>query len=315
MLSKKYPINYRVFGLLFFLICALMTTSAVKAEVTQDAAPDQNQQQQSRFGFRRLSIEAYGQYTFQPQTTNGTQAASSLGGNGQTQLNFVLPTMYGPGLGGRLEAEFYPKFSFLIGTQFKSLGSKYKGYYSTVAGSPAATLIYANSSEELYYKTWMLDFGFRARTPLLWGEVYGGLGIGVIMPFQSNYSVSYDFAPGYGTTAGYTKSLKTTKNFNLGIAGMIEIGYLLPLSSRISFGISLAVMFGSVSNANKTSETTTYYGDGTSSKTSREYRKSFSIDEAAAFNTANNGASSLAIYESLNITDVGIRGTISFRMF
>lgn len=314
MLNNKCPIKFRV-SVLASLFCAFLMTNTAEAEEAQDAKTEQSMEQQSRLGFRKVSIETFGQYTFQPQSTNGTQAESSLGGNGQTQLNFILPTMYGPGLGGKIEAEFLPKFSFVIGAQFKSLGSKYKGYYSTVAGSPAATIIYANSSEELYYKTWMLDFGFRARTPLFYGEIFGGLGLGLILPFQSNYVVSYDYAGGYGTTAGYVKSLKTVKNFNLGLAGTIEIGYLLPLTSRIAFGISLTVIFGTVSNANKTSETTTYYGDGTTSKTTREYRKSFSIDEAAAFNTANNGVSSLAIYESLNITDVGVRGTVSFRMF
>ena len=310
MVNNRFFNNGRA-SVLTALLCALMVVSTAGEEVYGV----EEDQRQTRFALRRLSIEAFGQYTFQPQTTNGTQSASSLGGNGQTQLNFILPTMNGPGVGGRLEAEFLPKFSFLVGAQSKSLDSKYKAYSSTAVGSPATTLIYVNSAEGLSYRTWMLDIGFRARTDFLWGEMYGGLGMGIIMPFQSNYAVTYDYATGYGTTASYVKSVKTVKNFNLGVAGIIEIGYLLPLTSRASFGISLTVIFGSVSNANKTSETTTYYGDGTSSKTTREYRKSFSIDEATAFNTASNGLSSLAIYESLNITDVGIRGTIAFRMF
>lgn len=314
MFKNKAPIKLGL-SKLALLLAILITARSVAAETAEVPAVDQDKSRHGGFGFRRLSIEAYGQYTFQPQSTNGTQATSSLNGNGQTQLNFVLPTMDGPGIGARIEAEFFPKVSLTIGGQYKSLGIKYKAYYSTVAGSPASTLIYSNSAEEFSYKTWMLDLGLRARTPLLWGEVYGGLGIGFIMPFQSSYVASYDFTAGYGTTASSIKSTKTTKNYNLGIAGIAEIGYQYPISSRISFGISLTVIFGSVSNANKNGETSFYYGDGSTSKTTREYRKTFSIDEASAFSAANNGNSSLAIYESLNITDIGIRGMISLRIF
>jgi hypothetical protein len=313
MCKKIFSIG-AIFSKSVFIVGILIATETIKADTTEVSNTDQEPSKQSRFGFRRLSLELFGQYTFQPQSTNGTQSESSLGGNGQTQLNFVLPAMNGPGIGGRLEAEFFPKFSFVLGAQYKALGAKYKAYSSTALGS-STTLIYANSNEEFYYKTWMLDLGFRVKTLLLSGEIYAGAGAGIIMPFQSNNVAVYDYSTGYGTNVSSLNSLKTVKNYNLGIAGVVELGYQYPLSSRVSMGISLAIIFGSVSNANQSGETTAYYGDGSTTKITREYRKAFSIDEAAAFNSANNGNSSLAIYESLNITDVGIRGMVSFRMF
>ncbi|MFO1525363.1 MAG: hypothetical protein U1F16_05245 [Turneriella sp.] len=47
----------------------------------------------------------------------------------------------------------------------------------------------------------------------------------------------------------------------------------------------------------------------------KEYRKSYTLDEAANFSAANGNTASLAIYETLNITDIGIRGAISFRLY
>ena len=311
--KSPHYITYLLFG--FILIC--QTAEA------QDSVPtgvERNKdvvgsKSADRLSMRKLSVETYGQYTFQPQTTNGTLSDYALGGNGQSQLNYVLPTMQGPGLGARLVAEFLPKISFFAGAEFKSLGIKYKGYSQAVAGSPATTLIIANIAQEIYYKNWMINLGARAKTDLLWGEVYGGLGIGIILPFQSNELISYSYLGGYGTLASSVKSMGTIKNFNLGLAGIAEIGYQYPITNRVCLTISLNILFGSVSNAGKTSETTTYYGNDTSTKTTREYRKSFTLDEAATYSASSNYTSSLAIYESLNITDIGIRGAVSFQLY
>lgn len=297
------------------LICSSINGQDLVSPKVEQGKNVQEPKSTSRLGLRSLSVETYGQYTFQPQTTNGTLSDYALGGNGQTQLNYVLPTMQGPGLGAKLVAEFLPKISFFIGAEFKSLGIKYKGYSQVVTGSPAATKIIANIAQEIYYKNWMIDFGFRVKTDLLWGEVYGGIGIGIILPFQSNELITYDYLGGYGTLASSVKSMGTIKNFNLGVAGIAELGYQYPIANRVWLMVSLNVLFGSVSNAGKTSETTTYYGNDTSTKTTREYRKSFTLDEAANYNAANNNNSFLAIYESLNITDIGIRGAISFRLY
>ncbi|MBL8032240.1 MAG: hypothetical protein JNJ69_00955 [Leptospiraceae bacterium] len=300
--------------LIFLMLCLSMSNTLAAAEASAEPGKSSTDTEK-KADLRRISFEAYGQYTFQPQTTNATLSEYALGGNGQTQLNFVVPPMHGPAIGGRVESEFFPKVSCFIGVQYKSLVAKYQGYSTAVTGSPAATKIIANLSQDISYKYWIVDFGFRVRTPLLWGEVFAGLGGGLILPFQWSDVAIYTYESGFGTTAGSVKSSRTTKNFNLGLAGLVEIGYQYPLSQRLFFSISLHVIFGSVTNAGKTSETTTYYGNDTSSRTTKEYRKSYTLDEAANFSAASGNTASLAIYEALNITDIGIRGAISFRLY
>lgn len=275
--------------------------------------------EKSRRGFalQGLSIEAFGQYSFQPISAASSLTDFTLGGNGQTQLNFAGSKMDGYGAGGNIVLDFLPNVSLVVGVQYKSLGAKYQDFQDYSTG--AASFVTQNLTSRISYKTWSVSMGPRFRLPLFGGEIFSGLGVGLILPFRHEFSFSADYLPGYQNysyyngvsvvTAPNVKSYLRSTIYNLGIVGVVELGYQFPILSRLSFAISLHVIYGTVSNLNKTADVSYTYTDGTTSKSTVYYKDSFTVA------THTNTASVTAAYSYLNITDIGIRGALSFRMF
>lgn len=169
------------------------------------------------------------------------------------------------------------------------------------------------------YKNWLVSLGLRFRFPFFSGEIFSGLGVGLILPFRQEFSYSVDYLPGYENysyyngasvvTAPNVKSYSRSTIYNLGIAGVIELGYQFPILDRLSFAISLNVVYGTVSNLNKTAAQSYTYTDGNYANSTVYYKESFTVA------THTNTSSITAPYNHINITDIGVRGAISFRIF
>lgn len=282
--------------------------------VAQDVAVEKSK---SGFGLKGLSLEAFGQYGFQPLSSGSSLTDLALGGNGQTQLSFTGSKMDGYGVGGNIIFDFIPNLSVVAGVQYKSLGVKYQDFQDYATGT--ASFITQNTTSKSSYKTWLVNLGPRFRFSLFGGEVFAGLGVGLVLPFRQEFSYSTDYLPGYENYSYYNgtsvvtlpnvRSYSRSTIYNLGIAGVVELGYQFPILSRLSFALSLNVVYGTVSNLNQTAAVSYTYTDGTTSKSTVYYKDSFTVA------THTNTISTTAAYNYLNITDIGIRGALSLRLF
>lgn len=298
------------------ILITLLTITRITAQEPTQAAT------KSGFGFRGLAIEAFGQYSFQPAFSASTSLANpTLGGNAQTRVEYKDAAMDGYGAGGNLVFDFLPNVSLLIGGQYKSLSKVYRDFNYEPTKTGNAVIISATSTNKAAYQYALAHLGPRIRLPIFGGEIFCGLGVGLVLPFKYTFTADYEYLKGYEsisfsdangvTTSTYprTRNYALTVNSNIAMVGVMEFGYQYEILNRLSLAVSLNLVYGSVTNINKTSTYAYTFTDGSTSQSTQENKSSYTLAERTA------SPNSAGAYTNLNITDIGIRGAISVRLF
>jgi len=236
------------------------------------------------------------------QVTYKTSGASAIGGG----LTIGYDIASGLGL-----VAGYDIRSFKT-REFKGRASDYFDLTSNgqTAQDSTASAIGATTTTGTASMKWtnqVITLGLRPHVSAFGGEIYGGAGLAVVLPFETTQTVAVSSASATWNVATDTAtSAEIVKKYNLGLGAYGEVGYQYMFTDMIGLNVGIRALVATTDNKDQTRvRTVKNAGTGTTTLptvTTTTYTDSLSKTEGNGTNTAAVGTAK-AQFETLGITD------------
>jgi hypothetical protein len=254
-----------------------------------------------------LFVDLRGSYTF----ANGTSTSASDGFS-QTATNTDKQTFKTSGstaIGGGLTLGYEIAQNLAVVGSFDVRSFSTREFKSATNTAPTVDYTFQQK-----WTNMVLGLGLRPSVKALGGEVFGGGGLAVVLPYETTATTTYSNASAlFNTLTGNRTKKEEVKGYNLALGAYGEVGYKYNLTDMIGLVFSVRAVVATANNIDKTSKTTNTGNTVTTATVT--YKESFSAQDntdEAAQGDANN-TRSLSNFETLGITDFSANLGVSLR--
>jgi len=245
-----------------------------------------------------LTIDLRGGYSL----ANGTAATAADGtastDTAATAVTYKSSNSYALGGGATIGFDIANNLALAGSFDFRSFQTR---EWTTTSTAGTKTV------SQQKWNNMVIGLGLQPHVAALGGEIYGGGGVALILPYETTLTTTQTPVTGTGATQ------VTVAGLNMAIGGYGEVGYRFMFTDMIGLNIGARLVVATTNNIDKTQVRTTTTAAGTSTATTT-YKESYSTGQntaEAATGTAT-ATRALAAWSTTGITD--ITGTVGISL-
>lgn len=247
-----------------------------------------------------LIIDLRGSYTFSNGTTTSL-ADGSTSSTGTGAVDYKSSSTQGFGGGATIGFDIAPNLALVGSFDFRAHKTREWKQYSL-----------ADVAIQAKFNTMVLGLGLQPHVNALGGEVYGGGGLAVVLPFDYTGTQTYSNATAtFNTLTGSRTKREEVTGYNLGLGAYGEVGYRFMFTDMIGLNIGLRAVVATVTNTDKTTVRTDT-GTTTSTLTTTYGNSLTSTDTTTV--TTGTASTVKAPFQTFGVTDFSANVGITLKL-